>query len=75
MLRLNNNYCLSYLVAILVGFEKNFSRVDEDVGSFELCIMIFTDVSLLPTSFEFFLSLSSIPGTAGSSLNKYNIFS
>ena len=75
MLRLNNYYCLSYLVAILVGFEKNFSRVDEDVGSFELCVMIFTDVSLLPTSFEFFLSLSSIPGTAGSSLNKYNIFS
>ena len=55
----------SFFAAILVGFERNFTTVDEDIGSFRLCVMIFTNISFLPTSFEFFLSLGTMPDTAG----------
>ena len=58
---------LSYLLVITVGFERNFTAVDEDIGLFELCVRIFNDPSLLPmhTSFSFSLDLQSQPGTAG----------
>ena len=56
-----------YVAVILVGFEETFSSVDEDSGSFQLCVRIFTDPAFLPThiSPDFSLSLVSIPGTAG----------
>ena len=54
---------------LIVGFEPNseFTSVNESIGSFELCIRIFTDASLLPmyTNFTFSLDLISVPGTAG----------
>ena len=50
---------------ILVGFNRTFTTVGEDVGSFQLCVEIMTDASLLPTSFEFSLNLETISDTAG----------
>ena len=50
---------------ILVGFERNFTSINESLGSFELCVEIFTDPLLLPASFDFSLNLITIPGTAG----------
>ena len=42
-----------------------FTSVDESIGSFELCVEIFTDPSLLPPTFDFSLDLVTIPGIAG----------
>ena len=59
---------VSFIHAVLVvGFESIFSRVNEEVGSFELCVSIFTQAALLPThtNFSFSLNLASVPGTAG----------
>ena len=50
---------------ILVGFEQIFTRVDEEIGSFEICIKIFTSTSHLPVDFGFSLNLITMPGTAG----------
>ena len=52
---------------IVVGFERNFTSVDERNGSFELCVQIFTDPDLLPahTNFTFSLALATVSGTAG----------
>ena len=52
---------------LVVGFESGFTRVNESIGSFELCVRIFTEVALLPTyiNFSFSLNLVSMPGTAG----------
>ena len=50
---------------IVVGFERIFTSVDEDVGSFELCVEILTNTSLLPNSFEFSLNLLTNSDTAG----------
>ena len=46
----------------------NFTAVNEGIGSFQLCVRIFTDASLLPThtDFSFSLNLESVPGSAGS---------
>ncbi len=59
--------CLICHAVLIVGFESGFSRVDEDVGSHELCVRIFTQAALLPThtNFTFSLDLFSVPGTAG----------
>ena len=57
-----------FILAVLaVGFETIFSSVDEEIGSFELCLRIFTEAALLPTytNFSFSLDLTSVPGTAG----------
>ena len=53
--------------AILVGFDKNFTSVEEDVGSFELCVLIFTDAAFFPshTAVNFSLDLITVSGTAG----------
>ena len=62
-----------FFTDILVGFDRNFSSVNESVGSIELCVKIFTDASLLLASFDFSLSLVTIPGTAGiQQVNKNN---
>ena len=52
---------------IVVGFERIFTSVVEDDGSFELCVSILTDSALLPTHtvVNFTLDLLSVPGTAG----------
>ena len=52
---------------LVVGFESEFTSVNESVGSFELCVRIFTEAVLLPTytTFSFSLDLVSVPGTAG----------
>ena len=50
---------------ICVGFNGTFTPVSEDVGSFQLCVEIMTNASLLPTSFEFSLNLDTISDTAG----------
>ena len=52
------------LSAILVGFERILTIVDEDIGSFELCIQIFTSDTLL-RDFNISLDLSTVSGTAG----------
>ena len=54
-------------VAIVVGFERIFTSVDEESGFFELCVRIFTDVDLLPVhiNFSFSLDLTTVSGTAG----------
>ena len=54
----------SMLPDILVGFEQILTTVDEDIGSFELCIRIFTNHTLLP-EFNISLDLSTVAGTAG----------
>ena len=52
--------------AILVGFENILTTVDEDVGSFEICVRIFTEVLLFPTAaVNFSLNLVSLPDKAG----------
>ena len=51
---------------IIVGFERNFTSVDESIGSFELCVGIFTEVRFLPAMFEFSLDLFTATNTAGS---------
>ena len=52
---------------ILVGFETNFTSVDEGDGVSELCVRIFTEAALLPnhTEINFSLDLISMPGSAG----------
>ena len=50
---------------VTVGFERNFTSVSESVGSFELCVHVFTEVELFNISFGFNLNLSSTPITAG----------
>ena len=54
-------------IAILVGFDKNFTSVEEDVGSFQLCVLIFTDPAFFPshTIVNFSLDLITVSGTAG----------
>ena len=54
-------------VDIIVGFERTFTSVEEGVGSFELCVRIFNDPSLLPThtDFSFSLDLQTVSDTAG----------
>ena len=64
------NHLASYVhfdstIGIHVGFEEIFTSVDEDIGSFELCVRIFTEALFLPTTFEFSLDLISTADTAG----------
>ena len=56
---------------VTVGFERTFTSVNESTGSFELCIRIFTDVTLLNISFIFNLDLISVPITAGNTPQYY----
>ena len=60
------------IIDILVGFERNFTSINESVGSFKLCVEVFTDPLLLPASFDFSLNLITIPGTAGTSYVQVN---
>ena len=48
-----------------MGFERRFTSVNESVGSFELCVRIFNNATLLLTDFEFSLDLVSNANTAG----------
>ena len=50
---------------VTVGFERNFTSVSESVGSFELCVLVFTEVERFNVSFSFNLNLTSTPVTAG----------
>jgi hypothetical protein len=61
---------------ILVGFERNFSLVFEDDGSFELCVRIFTNPTFFPShvSVDFSLNLITLPGTAGMYVHHNVIF-
>ena len=47
--------------------------VDEGNDTVELCVVIFTEASLLPThiNISFFLDLSSVSGTAGNDFQLY----
>lgn len=58
----------SYVV-ITVGFEDNFTSVSEGIGSFELCVRIFTAAELLPEMFEFSLELTTAANTAGTKVH------
>ena len=65
---------ISFLYAdIFVGFERNYTAVNEGIGSFQLCVRIFTEASLLPIhiNFSFFLSLESLPGSAGTDAEQF----
>ena len=61
---------------ITVGFEQTFTSIDEDIGSFEICVRIFTDSVFFPIhiSTNFSLNLNTIPGTAGMSHDHHVIF-
>jgi hypothetical protein len=48
-----------------VGFERNFTSVNESVRSFELCVRVFTEVENFNVSFSFNLNLTSTSVTAG----------
>ena len=50
---------------VTVGFERNFTSINESIGLFELCIRIFTEATLLNITFDFTLDLKSVPVTAG----------
>ena len=52
---------------IRVGFNRNFTSVQEDVGNFELCVEVLTDPAFFPThtGVDFSLDLITISGTAG----------
>ena len=56
---------INFITVIIVGFEKNFTTVEEGVGSFELCVKLFTSVEFLPMMFEFSLELVTAANTAG----------
>ena len=65
-------------LVVLVGFERIFTSVDEDIGSFELCVRIFTEAAFLPThvDIDFSLDLITVSGTAGKlaiSLNNFTV--
>ncbi len=51
-----------------VGFERNFTSVNESVGLFELCVRVFTEVESFNVSFSFSLNLTSTSVTAGNVL-------
>ena len=78
----HNNMVDLYLIfvcfaVILVGFEQVYSSVEEDIGSFELYIRIFTDPAFFPShiSTDFSLNLISIPRTAGTYSYKHHVLS
>ena len=66
--RINFIILCFFRAEVTVGFERNFTSVSESVGSFELCVRIFTEVELFNVSFSFNLNLSSTPVTAGNVL-------
>ena len=70
---ISNDILHSCFTVILVGFEETFTSVNETAGSFELCVAIFTDTSLLPANFQFSLNLITIPGIAGICDTSYTI--
>ena len=63
-LQVNGEFSNSDVVA---GFENTFNTVDEDDGLVELCVSIFTNITLLPvhTDMNFSLDLITISGSAG----------
>ena len=61
-------HILIYVLVAVVGFEREFVSVNEDAGSFQWCVHIFTSASLLPANTEFSLNLFSVAGSAGNTL-------
>lgn len=58
--------CIILIVgSITVGFERTFTSVSEDVGSFELCVNISTPDITISENVQFSLNLFSIQDTAG----------
>lgn len=62
---LANHFYVVLCIVITVGFERNFTTVSEIIGSFELCVKIFTEGNFLPEMFEFSLALVTATSTAG----------
>ena len=57
---------MSFIVEMaVVGFERNFTLVPEDVGLFELCVSIRTPVVTIADNVQFSLNLFSVQDTAG----------
>ena len=59
--------------SITVGFERNFTSISEDVGSFELCVSISTPGITISENVYFSLNLFSVQDSAGAHDNIYNI--
>ena len=58
--------CTLYCVLVAdVGFEREYISVNEDTGSFQWCVRVFTNASLLPINTEFSLDLFSVADSAG----------
>ena len=49
----------------MVGLERTFIRVSEDVGVVELCAIVRSPVTTCPVTFPFDVRLSTDDGTAG----------
>ena len=48
-----------------VGFERELVAINEDTGSFQWCVRVFTNASFLPINADFSLGLLSVADSAG----------
>ena len=63
----HHSCCISLYIDIFVGWERTFTEVSEDIGTFQLCVLIMNltqDVELA-NQLSFFLDVQTVPGTAG----------
>ena len=56
---------------VTVGFEQTFTSVVEDVGLFELCVVLKTFDNVLSENIAISLNLFTTPDTAGISKTSY----
>ena len=58
---------------MVVGFERTSYREGEDVGQFQVCVVVTTPSNSQPLDRTFSLSVSTRPGTAGTYLIQYSM--
>ena len=60
-------YCLtlSPAVSAIVGLERTFYQVSEDVGVVEVCAIVYSPNITCPIQFAFNINLSTSDGSAG----------
>ena len=54
-----------HIDGVLVGFEQSFYSLREDIGQFQICVMVIRPPESGSLSRTFSLSVSTIAGTAG----------
>ena len=57
--------CVHCVADAVVGLERTFFNVSEDVGQVELCAVVYRPDLVCPISFPFIVSLDTSNGTAG----------